>query len=386
VRRAFVGACALGLASGWNISNVGAVAQQVAHRYGVGLATVGLFTTSLFVAHLAMQIPGGKAADRFGARRSGLLGLALITLFNVIALATPSVALAVPMRALTGIGTGFGFVAGSAYVRAIGGSAAAQGVYGGVGIAGGGLALAIVPQVEKAVGWRAPFVTAAAVALVAVLLLGAGRRDFPRPRSEEAIEGVLRDRRLYRLAVMYAAALGLSVVVGNWIVTLLNREDGLGKGSAGILGALALALGILTRPLGGWITREHPYRTRLAIAASVGVGAAGTALIAVASPVAVAGIGAALVGLASGIPFAPAFSGAAALRPDAPAAAVGFVNGASALVIVAGTPLLGLSFSLPGGGRAGFAVVAALWAASLLALPSREELAATLSGSGSRSG
>ena len=36
--------------------------------------------------------------------------------------------------------------------------------------------------------------------------------------------------------------------------------------------------------------------------------------------------------------------------------------------IVIGIPLAGLSFSLPGGGRIGFAVIAALWATGLLAL------------------
>jgi MFS family permease len=380
VRRALIGGCALGLASGWNISNIGAIAQQFAHRYGVGLATVGLFTTALFVTHFAMQIPGGKASDRFGARRTGLLGLAIIGVFNAVALITPSVALAISMRTLIGIGTGFGFLAGSAYIRAVGGSPAAQGVYGGVAVAGGGIALAVVPQVENAIGWRAPFVSAVAVAILGFVLLGLAPGDEPQQRDERAA-GVLRDRSLYRLAVLYAASLGLSVVVGNWIVTLLNRDGGLGKGTAGIFGALALALGIFTRPLGGWIMRTHPARTRLAVGASLVAGGAGTALLAVARPPAVAALGAALVGLASGIAFAPVFTGAARLRPDAPAAAVGFVNGVAAFVIVAGTPLLGLSFSLPGGGRAGFAVVAALWAATALALPSAKQL-----GSESRSG
>jgi MFS family permease len=380
VRRALIGGCALGLASGWNISNIGAIAQQFAHRYGVGLATVGLFTTALFVTHFAMQIPGGKASDRFGARRTGLLGLAIIGVFNAVALITPSVALAISMRTLIGIGTGFGFLAGSAYIRAVGGSPAAQGVYGGVAVAGGGIALAVVPQVENAIGWRAPFVSAVAVAILGFVLLGLAPGDEPQQRDERAA-GVLRDRSLYRLAVLYAASLGLSVVVGNWIVTLLNRDGGLGKGTAGIFGALALALGIFTRPLGGWIMRTHPARIRLAVGASLVAGGAGTALLAVARPPAVAALGAALVGLASGIAFAPVFTGAARLRPDAPAAAVGFVNGVAAFVIVAGTPLLGLSFSLPGGGRAGFAVVAALWAATALALPSAKQL-----GSESRSG
>jgi hypothetical protein len=83
-------------------------------------------------------------------------------------------------------------------------------------------------------------------------------------------------------------------------------------------------------------------------------------------PFAVAVAGAAVIGFAAGIPFAPAFVGAARLRPDAPAAAVGLVNMTAAVTILVGTPLLGLAFSLPGDGRIGFAVVAALCALTTL--------------------
>jgi hypothetical protein len=55
--------------------------------------------------------------------------------------------------------------------------------------------------------------------------------------------------------------------------------------------------------------------------------------------------------------------GAAAARPDAPGAAVGLVNTAGVAAIVAGAPLLGLSFSAPGEGRLGVAVLAGLWIA-----------------------
>ena len=51
--------------------------------YGVGLAAIGLFTTALFITHAGMQIPAGSAADRFGARRTGILALALIAVFNL---------------------------------------------------------------------------------------------------------------------------------------------------------------------------------------------------------------------------------------------------------------------------------------------------------------
>ena len=69
------GGCAAGLASGWNVANTGAVAQQLATAYGVGLATVGLFTTALFVTHLRCRSrPGGRAtASARGA--SALVGL-----------------------------------------------------------------------------------------------------------------------------------------------------------------------------------------------------------------------------------------------------------------------------------------------------------------------
>jgi MFS family permease len=386
VRRALIGGCALGLATGWNISNTGAIAPQLADRYGVGLATVGLFTTALFSTHLLAQIPGGRASDRFGARRAGLLALVVIAVFAGASMAAPVTWLAIVTRALAGFGTGVSFIAGSAYVRATGGSPAAQGLFGGAGLAGGGVALAVVPQVEGFLGWRAPYATAVAIALLGLVLLGAAPADERRASPPTRGAGVLLDRQLYRLALLYSASLGLSVTAGNWVVTLLDRHGGLSKGSAGAIGSLTLVLGIVTRPLGGWILREHPHRARLAVGASLAGGAAGTLLLAAARPPVVAALGAALVGVAAGIPFSPSFTGAALLRPDASAAAVGLVNGAAAAVILAGTPLLGLSFGLPGDGRAGFCVVAALWLATLLVLPSARELGATSAATRSRSG
>ena len=99
--------------------------------------------------------------------------------------------------------------------------------------------------------------------------------------------------------------------------------------------------------------------------------AGGAAAVALATPLPLAGFVAAsaVVGLAAGIPFAMAFSGAAAARPDAPGAAVGFVNALASFVIVVGTPLVGLTFSLPGDGRIGFVAMGILAALASLATP-----------------
>jgi len=388
MRRAVVGGCALGLATGWNVANVGAIASDVADAYGVSLAVVGVFTTALFVTHLAVQIPGGRASDRFGARRAGLAALVVIIAGDALALIAPVAALAIGARALTGVGTGLAFISGSAYVRASGGSPLAQGLFGGIGLAGGGLALAVVPAVEGTLGWRSPYWTSLAVAAAALALLAAAPADraVTAPLRQEGVpRGVLRDPRLYRLAVLYAASLGLSLVVANWVVELLERTAGAGKSTAGIVGGFALLLGVITRPLGGWILREHPERVRVSVGASLAAGALGTAALVVGRPLGLAAAGGALLGLAAGIPFSPAFTGAALVRPDAPAAAVGLVNGSASVVALVGTPLVGLTFALPGDGRVGFAVVTALWLVALALLPSRRDLGVRPA-PGSRSG
>jgi MFS-type transporter involved in bile tolerance (Atg22 family) len=79
-----------------------------------------------------------------------------------------------------------------------------------------------------------------------------------------------------------------------------------------------------------------------------------------------------LLGFAAGIPFAAAFAGAQLLQPDDPGAAVGFVNSCATFVILVGTPLVGLTFALPGQGRAGFAAIAV---AFVVAYPSARRAA-----------
>ena len=170
---------------------------------------------------------------------------------------------------------------------------------------------------------------------------------------------------------MHSASFGFSVVIGNWVVTLLERAGGYSAAVAGVAGALTLLLGIVTRPLGGRVIG----RTGI-IAASFVAGGAGAALLAVVQPLGLVILAAAVVGLAGGIPFAPAFSGAARVRPDAPAAAVGLVNMGAALTILVATPLVGLSFSLPGDGRLGFVAVGALWALAAFSARDRDPRAA----------
>jgi MFS family permease len=151
VRIAATGAgVALGAAVGFNLANVGPVADVVSGAYGVRLGAIGFLTTALFVTHLALQIPGGRLVDQRGARTLAMCALGAVMLGNLLALLVASFAVGVVGRLVAGVGTGIGFVSGADYVRATVGTASAQGLYGAAGVGGAGLAIATVPLAAPA--------------------------------------------------------------------------------------------------------------------------------------------------------------------------------------------------------------------------------------------
>jgi MFS family permease len=341
----------------WNVSNVGAAADPLADAYGVSLAVIGLLTTALFVTHLLSQLPAGVWSDRIGPHRVALAACAFGAAGNALLLIDDEIVLGIAGRLVVGVGSGAAFVAGLDLVRAGGGGPVLHGVFGAATMAGGGLALVIVPPLTVAAGWRATYaaslVLAVAAAVPAALVRGL-------ERVGASPHGVLGDRRLLPLGVLQAATFGLAVVAGNWIVPLLERQDA-STALAGALGSLVLLAGIVTRPLGGGVTR----RRQTLLAGSLAAVATGSLLLAAGGPVWLSGLGALCLGLAAGLPFAAIFEATQRLRPDAPGAAVALVNACGVLAVVVGTPLAGAAFGLPGDGRVAFAAIAVLALAAL---------------------
>jgi cyanate permease len=232
-------------------------------------------------------------------------------------------------------------------------------------VLGPGLALAIVPALG---GWRAPYLSAIVVAAAVGVLLALAPpvARSARHAAERLDTGLFEDVRLYRLSAIHAFSFGFSVVVGNWVVTLLEHH-GQSKTAASIAGSLTLLLGFFTRIAGGPLLRRPDARRWVAV--SLVLGGLGGVALALPLPLALLVAAAALTGLAAGVPFAMAFTGAAHARPEAPGAAIGFVNGWAAFVIVTATPLVGLTFSLPGDGRIGFVVLGVVAALAALVTP-----------------
>lgn len=373
--RGIVAACAVGMGVSWNLASVGAAAEPVAEHYGVALATVGLFTTSLFLAELASMAAVGALVRRNGARLVGLAALSLCAASNLATLAVDGVEVALVLRFILGFGVGLGFVGGTAYVQHAGGGPLAQGLYGGLSLGTAGLAVAVVPALAGQIGWEAPFTSGVAVAAIAIVLVAAGPDSRAQPAGNPS--GFLRllgNPSVLRFAVIYAAAFGLAIVLSNWVVTLLVRRGGFSEETAGLVGALILVAAIAGRPGGGAYAHLRPERIRSLFTFAITLGAVGTLLLGLAPPVVAAAIGALMVGLAGGLPFGPLADGLSRAFPGSAGAAFAAMNAYALLMVVVGTPLVGLTFELPGDGLIGFVAAAVYWLFALLALPDRARL------------
>jgi MFS family permease len=357
----------------WNLTNTGAIATVLAAHYDTGLVVVGLLTSIAFAAEFVVMIPGGRAIDRYGARRVALASIALSVLANGLLLLVPGIAAALVLRWLIGFGVGAGFVAGSVWIASDprGRTALGQGLYGGIALAGAGLATGCVPLLDDALGWRASYVSGLVVSAVALVLAAAcrGEAGHGGEHVSPPLRRLLGSPATARLGVMHTASFALSVVVGNWIVTLLTRNLGMSLGAAGAVGALTLLLGVIGRPLGGIAARRLGGRTYTLIAGALIAGAGATLVLAVSGSVTLDVAAACVLGLATGLPFGAIVAAATTAFPAAPGEAIGAVNLYAVTSIIIATPLVGLSFTFGGDGQIGFVVLAVLAALALAVVP-----------------
>lgn len=114
-----------GLRRAWLILAVGASAYLVAmlhrmalgvtgidaaDRFGVAVGALGVFTSLQLVLYLAMQIPAGLLADRFGPRRTLAIGLGLMAVGETIFAVATSMPAGLVGRGLVGIGDALTFL------------------------------------------------------------------------------------------------------------------------------------------------------------------------------------------------------------------------------------------------------------------------------------
>ncbi|HEX3877357.1 MAG TPA: MFS transporter [Bryobacteraceae bacterium] len=375
-KRALLCGCAAGFAFSANYTNHAPMVLALRSQFGFDQASAGLLTTGIFLSHAVMQVPGGRLADRHGAARMMAVALAWVTVANAgIAFSTAYWQLLL-WKLFAGIGTGMSFTAGARYIVGLFKGRElhiAQGFFGGSIVLGSGFVLFAVPQMLGRFGWRGAFLGCALVAgIVWALWMAAA------PRLEQASTGALglaevaRRGELWLLGVTQMASFGLVIVVGAWITILLKTNFEMPLKTAGLMGSVVLLLGIVSRPMGGWLAQR--MRMRLLLVGSLVISALACVALGWAQSIAVALAAIVLLGFGCGLPYAAVFNRAAALFPGRAGAAMGLVNMVGTAMILAGAPAVGWLADYTGQFRVSFyalGVFALLTAAAAMAIPER---------------
>ena len=241
---------------------------------GLTLVETGFIATVFNVMGGLLGIFAGTLADRYGLRRVGLGGLALLTASGLLGALAGGFPLLLLTRFLEGIGFIMFAVSGSALIVSAAADARdrakALGLWAAYMPAGGGLALLAAPPLIGTWGWRGYWV-ALAVAAAASFALAARYSPSP-PRGGTAslrliTESLARPGNL-ALAALFAFYVSQWASVMIWLPTFLLDERGASASSASLLTALMVLANAPGNIAGGWLLAHGMRRGPMVVAAS----------------------------------------------------------------------------------------------------------------------
>lgn len=362
---------ALGFVFSANYTNHGPLVPTLIKELSITLALAGALTTAIFLTHGALQIPGGALADKFGAKRVALWSLIIITVGNCLIGLSDSYYQIVVLKFIIGIGTGSAFIAGARYVPTFFAGKEiqrAQGFYGGSILLGSGFVIYGVPQLLAAVGWHGVFFVTGGMAGVFTVLWHFFAPDTPSHTTSPRINwtNVFANPNIWLLSWAQLGSFGVIIAAGVWVNTLLIKSIHLDPKTAGMVGSAVLLLGIISRPLGGFILGHKILSTKsLLVSASAGL-TLGFAWIGLSTTMGMATLAIIFTGIMAGLPFAGIFNSARDNCPATPGVAMGFVNtwGAAGVMIL--PPVIGRLVDITGTFVSGFYLLAGVALAASL--------------------
>ena len=234
-------------------------------------AEAGGFMSAFFLGYLLTQIPGGILADRFGVRRVITGSLFFAGSFTLAFAWVPGYAAGMLLRFLAGLGSGA--ILATA-VKAVydhfspAGRATAMGFFMTSLPAGLMLANLLSPRVAANFGWRASFLAAGALTLLALtlsswLLPAEGRTGIRKKyRTAEQLSALLRNRPLLITAGAGFCAMWATWGLLTWNNSFLHNGLHLSLEESGKIMAL-FALGALAgQPLAGKMADRYAAKRR----------------------------------------------------------------------------------------------------------------------------
>jgi MFS family permease len=304
---------------------VGSLSPLFAGTFGIGLADIGLLIGLYLAPGIAIALPGGALAARFGDRTMVLGGLALM----------------VAGGTLCAVGTTFGAQGAGRLIAGTGGVvlnvlmtkmvadwfagreiATAMAIFVNSWPLGIALALAVLPAAAGTGGFAVALGITAGFAALCLPLFAGFYRPAPRAAAAATVAGWPKGSALVALLAaagiwaLYNAAFAMMFGFGPALMT----ERGLSLVTASGMISLVMWLVALSVPLGGVLADQLQRRDLVLLVGLVGFAAGLITVRAGAMPLA----GLVLIGAMSGLSAGPIMSlPAAILRPDTRAAGMG---------------------------------------------------------------
>lgn len=366
---AAVGAVATTTAAVIPIFLVGGLAVQISDELGFSPAGLGVAVSLYFGASALIAIPAGWLVERYGDRLTSRTGVLLSgTAMLCTALFARSYLSLVLLIMFSAGGNALGQLSSNlSLARLV--PRHRQGLSFGVKQSAIPVATllagATVPTIALPFGWRWAFVAGAVLAVLVLPLAPRGPRPAPRPTGTG-------DRRTERatgplvvLALGAAFSSGSASALGIFLVDS-SVAQGIGAAAAAGMLTLGSVVGMVARLGGGWLADRRRGNHLTVVAATLGLGAGGLALLAL------PGMTPLVIGTAVGYGLGWSWPGilnfaVVRLNPLAPAAATSITQSGVYVGGCVGPLLFGLvaARSYP---TAWLAAAAAMLAASLLVM------------------
>lgn len=263
-----------GLVCGAYMTKVSPALPLQRAELGLTLVESGFIATMFNVMGGLVGMLAGTMCDRYGHRRLGLAGLAILAAAGMLGALAWNFPVLLVSRFFEGIGFILFTVSATALIVAAAGDARdclkALGLWSAYMPTGGSLALLIAPPVIAAWGWRGLWVV---LALCAAACFALAARFAPQPKYggiaslRLVAESVARPG-IVVLALLFVCYVAQWVSVMIWLPTYLVDERGASSALAALLTALMVLVNAPGNIAGGWLLAHGVRRGPLVVAAS----------------------------------------------------------------------------------------------------------------------
>jgi len=284
-----------GIAAAMNIGKLPITLPILRSEFGLSLREAGWLAAAFSTLATASGILIGIMADRVGAMRFCLFGLAVSIAGGLLGFAGTSASWILVSRLIEGIGFLSVAVSGAALVTAA--TAPAQrgitlGIWSGYVPAGAGIAFLLSPILLDHGGWQGLWMLVLALLAISMTALIMQRKEYATAvASHHAgmadIRSALHQPAPWLLTLTFVAYSMQFYAVVTWLPTFLHEQRALAPGLVALLSALVIIANVPGTLAGGALLHRHINRGRMIAAASLVMGLSGVGIFSEVMPDAV---------------------------------------------------------------------------------------------------